>query len=174
MVVDVSPIAYFAPILAYLLVAIVISAVLVKTKIISESSWVNVFVALFVATLFVSAGGVRTFVEVLTPWFALLMISLFMLLLLVGFVGDPLKGMIKGVGIVFVLLFAVVFLISGFVVYSDLLVKYLPGPSYGVGADPDVLYAFDWLYSSRVMGGILLLLASGLVSWIVVRSGIKK
>lgn len=156
MAVDVSPIAYFAPILAYLLVAVVISAVLVKTKLISESPWVNVFVALFIATLFVSAGGVRTFVEVLTPWFALLMISMFMLLLLMGFVGEPLKGMIKGTGIVFIVLFAVVFLVSGFVVYSDLLV------------------GFEWLYSSRVIGGILLLLASGLVSWIVVRSGVKK
>ncbi len=174
MAVDVSPIAYFAPIFAYLLVATVISAVLVKTKLISESPWINVFVALFVATLFVSAGGVRTFVEVLTPWFALLFISLFMLLLIMGFVGKPVENFYKGLGAVFIGIFALIFLISGFFVYSNVLIKYIPGPTYGLGADPNFLYFTDWFYA-RALGGVLLLIVSALVGWVLVSSSkIKK
>ena len=169
MAVDVSQVSYFAPILAYLLVAVVVGAILWKTKLLGDSKWFAIFIALFIATLFISVGGVRAFVQTIVPWFALLMVSLFFLLLIIAFVGKPAKAMTKGIGIAAVVFFVIIFLVSGFFVYSDIVVKYIPGPFYGQGADPSVLYFANWLYSSRVVGGILLLLASALVAWILTR-----
>ena len=69
--VDVSGISYFAPILAFLIVFVIIFAVLNKTKIFGEvNNWVLLFVSFLVATVFVSAAGVRDYVLTITPWFA--------------------------------------------------------------------------------------------------------
>jgi len=160
MPVDVSGFAYFAPILAFLVVFVVMFAILARTKLFGGEAnpWILLFVSFLVATIFVSAAGVRDYVLTITPWFAALLISLFFLILLLRFVGTDVGFMEKGSGIVAVLVLVVVFLVSGFVVFSDVLGPFLPG---GVSA--------EGLYSSRVMGALLLLILSALVSWVLVR-----
>ena len=170
MVVDVSPVSYFAPIITFLLVALVVGVVIWKLKFLGESKWVAVFVALAISTLFISAGGAMQFVQAIVPWFALLLISVFFLMLLLGFIGKPLEKMSNGIGVVVVILFAILFLVSGFVIYSNIIVSYIPGPFYGYQGDPALLYFTDWLYSPRVVGAVLLLAVSALVSWILVKA----
>ena len=77
MAVDISGIAYFAPIFAFLLVFAVVFAVLWKLKIIGESKWGILFVSFLIATIFISAAGVKDYVLSVTPWFAILILSLF-------------------------------------------------------------------------------------------------
>src|SRR3989338_3911493 len=149
MAADISGLSYFAPILAFLIVAVVIFAVLNKTKLLGESAWGNAIVALIIATVFISAAGVRDYVLIITPWFAALLVSLFFILFFIGFIGKPVEGMTKGMGILFVVLLLVVFLVSGFVVFSDVIQPFLPG---GIKAG-----SFKEIYNSRVFGGVLLL-----------------
>tara|TARA_Y100000310_G_scaffold302882_1_gene340701 strand:- start:3165 stop:3683 length:519 start_codon:yes stop_codon:yes gene_type:complete len=171
MAADISAIAFFAPIAGFLLVFIVIYAILARAKILGDDKiWLNLFVALFIASIFVSVVGVRQLVQTIVPWFAVLFISLFLILLLTKFVGN-IEFMEKGIGIAFVILLGIVFLVSAFVVFSDVIVKYVPGPGYGFGGDDNVLTITDWIYSPRVGGAILLVLISAVVAWVLVKSG---
>ncbi len=170
MATDLTPIAYFAPIVAFLLVFIVMYAVLVKIKIISENYWVNLFISFLIATLFISIAGARQFIQLVTPWFAILIISIFFLLALVGFIGKPIDFLNKWIGIVSVVILAIIFLISAFFIFSNLIIGYLPGPSFGYNADSTVLPAFAFLYSPRVGGAILLIITSAIVSWILFKT----
>ncbi len=157
MPVDISGISYFAPLLAFLVVFVIVFALLNKTKLLGENAFIQLFVSFVIGTIFVSAAGVRDYVLTITPWFAVLIVSLFFVLFVIGFVGKPAESMTKGVGIVFILLLIIIFLFSGFVVFSEFLIPYLPGGPA------------SWIYSSRVVGALLLLVISAIVSWILVR-----
>jgi len=167
---DLSAITYFAPIAAFLIVFIVLFAVLTKTKLLGDNKWVVLFVSFLIASIFVSVAGARQYIQTIIPWFAVLIVSLFLILILVGFIGKPAAFLNKGVGVAFVILLAIAFLISGFMIFSNVLVSYLPGPGFGTGDNFEATIALDWLYSPRVAGAILLILISAGVSWILVKA----
>lgn len=166
--VDITGISYFGPILAFLIVLIIVFALLNKTKLLGDHLFVQLFVSFVVATIFVSAAGVRAFVLTVTPWFGMLVVSLFFILLLLAFVGDPVKNFTRGVGIGFVILMLLVFLVSGFVVFSNLIAPYLPGSS-GAGAEPTLFYASREIFQTRFFGAVLLFGVGAIVSWILVK-----
>jgi hypothetical protein len=169
MAADVSAITYFAPIAAFLLVFIISYAIFAKIKILGENQFVNIFVSFLIATVFVATAGARQYVQMVIPWIAILLVALVFVLAITFFVG---KGDVfaKGIGIVFLALFGLVFIISAFVVFSNLIVGYLPGPLFGYNTDPNTAYALSWLYSPRVSGAILLIAISAVVSWILVKA----
>ena len=167
MAIDVSGISVIAPVLAFLLVVFVVAAILFKTKILGENKWVQIFVSLIVASLFVVSAGTREYVLTVIPWFGVLVVSLFIIMFLVGFVGAKAEFMQKGIGIVAVIIIGLVFLFSAFVVFSDVLVNTVGGGGEGSEATSIV---FSWLFSARIGGAILLIIASALVSWILVKA----
>ncbi|MDO8460694.1 MAG: hypothetical protein Q7S74_06295 [Nanoarchaeota archaeon] len=167
---DVSSIAYFAPIAAFLLVFLVVYAILVKSKILGENKLLNLFVSLFLATMFVAFASARQYVQTIVPWFAVMLVALFLVLILVGLVGKPSEFMNKGIGIAFVVLLGLVFLISALFVFSNVFISLLPGPGYGMNADPKLMYFLDWLYSPRIAGTLLIIIISVAVSWVLVKS----
>ena len=172
---DLNAIGFFAPIAAFLLVFLVVYAVLSRSKLLGEDNkWLNLFISLFIASIFVSAAGVTRLVQTVVPWFAVLFISLFLVLMLTRFVGKDVAFMEKGAGIVAVVVLGIVFLVSSFVVFSDVLFNYLPGPGFGTGGNLETLYLLDYLYSPRVTGAVLLIILSALVSFVLVRGGGKK
>lgn len=162
---DVSSITYFAPIAAFFVVFLVVFAVLHKAKILGESKWLNLFASFIVAALFISAAGVRRYVEVITPWFGALIVSLFFILILMGFVGVKSDGFNKGLGIFFLIAAVLAFLISGVVVFSGSLAQWLPGTPESLG-NP----VADVLYSPPVIGGLVLVVLTALVSWVLVKA----
>lgn len=165
MAADVSAITYFAPLMAFFVVFIVIFAVLYKSKLLGDSKWVALFISFVVSSLFVSAAGVRRYVEVITPWFGALLVSLFFLLVLIAFVGGKSDNFHTGLKWVFLVVGLIVFLISGIVVFSDTLGEYLPGHAAYSGN----LFT-DWLYSPPVVGAILLLAITAIVCWVLVKA----
>jgi len=170
MAADLSAITFFAPIAVFLIVFIIMYLVLTKTKILGENAWAILFISFLIASIFVSVAGARQYIQTIVPWFAVLIISLVFLLIIIGFIGKPAEFMTKPVGVVFVILFALVFLISGFFIYSNVLVAYLPGAGFGTGESLEATMALDWLYSPRVGGAILLVVISAIVSWVLVKA----
>ncbi len=162
MAVDISGISYFAPLLAFLVVFVIVFALMNKTKLLGENVFIQLFVSFLISTIFISGAGVRDYVLTITPWFAVLVISLFFVLFVIGFVGKPAEFMQKGTGITFVILLIVIFLFSGFVVFSEFLLPFLPGGPR------------SWIYSTRVVGALLLIVISFIVSWVLVRHSGKK
>ncbi|MAG24056.1 hypothetical protein CMI47_00620 [Candidatus Pacearchaeota archaeon] len=170
MAVDISSVALIAPVVAFLLVFVVVFAILARTKILGESAmWLNIFISLFIAALFISFAGVKDLVLTIVPWFAVLVIALFLILVLTRFAGNV-PFIEKGAGVVFVILLGIVFIVSAFVVFNDTLLSYIPGPGYGEGASEGALFFADWLFSSRVLGAIVLVIASAIVAWVLVKA----
>jgi hypothetical protein len=168
-VADISSFAYFAPIAAFLMVFIVVYAVFTKTKVLGESKYLNLFIAFIIATMFISVAGAREYVQTITPWIAILLVSLAFLLATLGFVGKPVESMTKGIGIGFVVIMVIVFLVSALFVFSNVFGSIVPGPGYGDGLEPKTVFFLNWLYSPTIMGAIILILISAGVSWVLVK-----
>ncbi len=173
MAVDITGLSYFGPILAFLIVLAILFALLNKTKLLGESLFVQFFISFVIATIFVSAAGVREYVLTITPWFGMLIISLFFILFILGFVGKPAEFMHKGVGVAFILVLIIIFLISGFIVFSEVIAPYLPGSS-GAGADPNLFRLSREIYNTRAFGAILLLVIGAGAGWLMIRSVAEK
>jgi hypothetical protein len=164
MALDVSGLSYFSPVIAFLLVTSVSFAVLLKTKIFGEHKLGLLFVSFLIATLFIFVAGARSYVETVTPWFVILLISLFFILLLSGFSGSVPKGFNTGLGISFTVLLLLIFLVSGVVVFSDSLAPYLPG-----NVEYRTTPLSSWFYSSHVFGAIILLIVAGIASVVLLK-----
>jgi hypothetical protein len=168
--VDVSGFAVVAPVFAFFLVFVVVFGVLFKTGVLGENKWVQLFSSFLVASIFISLTGARDLVLTVVPWVVVLILSLFFILLIIGWIGKGAEFLHKPIGIVVVILLGLIFLVSAFVVFSDVLSGYLPGPGFGSGdSEPEVLFFLSWLYSPRVLGGILLIGLSAIVSWVLVK-----
>jgi len=170
---ELDAIAFFAPIAAFLIVFIVIFAVLFKTKILGENKWANLFVAFLIATVFISTAGAVRYIGTIVPWFAVVIVSLTFILALTGFIGEKSDFMAKGISATFVIILGLVFIISGFIVFSKLIIGYLPGPTFGFGLSEGEFVFLDWLYSPRIAGAAILVIVSALVSWVLVKSSKK-
>ena len=165
MAADISALTYFAPIAAFLLVFLVSALVFLKVKILGENKWMALFVSLLIASLFVSFGSVRRYIEVVAPWFAVFLVSLFFILMLTMFSGKVPEGLHKGIGVIFVLGLLAAFIISGIAIFSDKIGFWLPGTLEST----DNLF-FEWLFSPPVLGAGLLIILTVIVSWVLIKT----
>ena len=167
MATDVSGVGYFLPIFAFLIVTFISFVVLVKTKI-TENTWLQVFISLLIATMFVTFIGARKYIENVVPWFAVVLVSAFLLLLLTGLFGKFDEKVLKGMGMVFVVALFIIFLISAYLVFSAYINPYLPwGADYG--STESSFYFYHWIKNPRIGGGILLAVVAALVAWVLVK-----
>ncbi len=167
MPVDASTLGIVAPIAAFIVVIVILFALLAKTKIVGESIWAQWVVAILLGIVFVSFTGARRYVLTILPWFVILIVALVLILALVGFVGK-IDFMNKGIGIAFVILLVIGFIVSAIFVFSNVLGPYFPWSS-GTGGDPEVLQVTNWFYSARVVGAVLVLLIGALVAWWLIK-----
>ena len=170
MVTEISVDAFsaFVPILTYLVVFLVVLVILQKSKIFEDKLWWQLFLSFFISTLFVSFVGARIFISNAIPFFVVTMVCLFLILLVFGFAGKSMDSMAKPFGIAVAVILVIGFLIIALFVFSDQISPYLPGNSGGDGGNSALHQLFNWFYSSKVAGAILLLLISGLVAWALV------
>ncbi len=170
--IDISGVQYFVPLIGFILIFIVVYAVLNKTKLF-ENTWLELFISFLVSTLFVSTVGPLEYLQAVVPWFAILLVSLFFILIFTGFIGDKDDALKKGIGRMFVFALLLVFLVAAFFVFSSLISPYLPGGN-GRGADPSLLRFTSWFFESKTAGAFWLIAVSAFVSWILVSAGKKK
>lgn len=159
------------PIAVFLIVVAVVFAILNKTKLLGENVLAQLVFGFLVATVFVSAGGAVRYVGTIVPWFAVVIVSAAFIFALTGFLGDNVKSITKPIGIIIVIILGLAFLVSAFLVFSNVIVGYLPGPNFGRGIDEGSFLVLDWLYSPRVAGAVILIIASVIVSWVLYKSG---
>ena len=166
--VDISSLNLFMPIFSFLLVFIIIYAVLVKTKIVGESNFVQLFVSFLIAIVFVLAVKPSEYVLSIVPWFAVMLVIGFLILALTGFVGGKTAETLNpqfGKALVYIL--GAIFIVVAFFSFSDLFAPYIPG---GSGGNENVSAVTGWLFSSEIGGAIVLLIICALVSWVLIRA----
>jgi len=153
MVVDVSSFVDLLPLLTFLIVFVLVFVVLNETKVV-DNSFFQLLVSFLLATVFVTASGAREYVQNVIPWFAVLLVCLFFILVLIGFVGKDVASLNKTLGTGFIFLLLIVFVVSGVIVFSS-----------------EVRPYYDQLAESpRLYGALLLLSMSALVSWVLVHA----
>jgi len=168
---DVSALAFLSPIFAFLAVFVIMFALLMKTKLLGDDShpWINLFVSFIIGILFVAVSPLREFVLIVVPWFAILLLGIFFIMVLVGLMGKTDDVIGKGLAWFFIIILIGIFVVSGAFVFSDNIFPYLPGPDFGIDGDPETLVFFSWLYSPKVSGAILLLVLAGAVGFVLIK-----
>ena len=167
--IDYSWLNYFMPIFGFLFVFVVMYAVLAKTKLLGEGQFTNSFVSFIFAIIFVSFSPGIDFVETVIPWFVILFIALFLVMIIVGLSQKKVDDFMKPwMAWVFIVLLAIVFLISAMVVFNPVLGPYLPGQS-DVGGEAFLISVKHFLYSERFLGALLLLGIAAVTAWILTK-----
>jgi len=169
---DAAGLGLLAPVLAFLVVGLIIFALLRKTKIIGGFIFIDALVSVIIAAVFAVNEGVRQLVLGIVPWFAVLVIVLFSILVLMMFISPesvPKRLLVW----LFLIVFIIIVIISGIKAFGGEVSAYLPGPFFGVGEDTNIqfLIFFDWLYSARIVGSILLVIAAVVMTWILIAFG---
>jgi hypothetical protein len=168
MVVDLSGFGLAAPVFTFLFVFVVIYALLAKTKIIGDSKFVHLVMGFIIASVFIAFSSLELFVRTLIPWFIVLVVVLFFVLIIVGFAT---KDMHKFLGNkfawIFIIFLAIVFLISALYVFNPIFHPTL-GLSPGEG-ESIVSQIRDWISSSSAGGFIALVVIAGIVAWVITK-----
>ncbi len=169
MAADISGLAYFMPIFGFLLVFVVVHALLVKTKILGDSKWANIFTSFVVAIFFASVTSVREYIQNVSVWFAVLIIALFFVLMIIGFSQKDMDNMMKpGLAWIFIVVLIVIFLVAAINVFGNLFVPYLPGGNTA-GGDPFLMKVRNFVFSDKFLGAVLLLIIAGVATWVLTK-----
>lgn len=117
--------AYFTPILAFLLVITLVYALLTKTKILGENASLNFLISFVIAIIFMITPLARTYALEITPWLSVFLVTLFFFILIISFTGDT--GILKsrGLSIAIIVILLALFVVSGVNVFGSLINHYL-------------------------------------------------
>ncbi|MFA5992389.1 MAG: hypothetical protein WC796_01640 [Candidatus Pacearchaeota archaeon] len=162
---DLSWLSYYITIFGFLFVFTIMLAILSKTKILGDSSnWANILVSLVFAIVFVTFSPGVEYVQTIIPWFVILIIALFFVLIIVGFSQKKMDDFMKpGLGWVFIILLAIVFIVAAIKVFNPIFVQFLPGTASSASGIK------SFFYSERFLGGALLLIIAAAAAWVLTK-----
>ncbi len=151
---DVSWLAYYMPVFGFLFVFTVVYAVLTKTEILGDHAFTNLLVSFVFGIIFISFSPGVAFIQTIVPWFMILILSLFFLMMIVGLSQKDMdKFMTPTLAWVFIGILVIAFLWSAIVVFNPFFRPYID----------------RFLYSERIYGAVLLILVAIAASWIITR-----
>ncbi len=162
---DISGLNFFMPIFSFLLVFVVVYALLAKFKIIGESKWVLVFVSLIVAIIFMSFSSLKLYVETIIPWFVVLLVIVF-LVLLMGFFTSKDWIPKSWFAWVVIIILIIIFLISAIRVFNPVF-----HPDLGItsGQGTSMLEQIKEYAEGGIIGSVLLVIIAAIVAWVLTR-----
>lgn len=167
---DISGLNFFMPIFSFLFVFVIIYALLVKTKVLGGSGFVNVLISFIISIVFMSISSLELYVRTILPWFVVLVVIVFLILMLVGFSTGSLDKILKSkFSWIIVGLLVVVFLVSAIKVFNPILHPDLIITSAEQGSPGLMVQAREFFSSSSVMGSFLLLIIAGIVAWVLTK-----
>ena len=163
--------AYIMPLLAFLLVFVVTYAMLSKTKILGGNNFMHLFLSFVISTVFVVSPNAQKFALISTPWIAVLVFMIFIILLLLVFVRGKVDDIVKSpaVSVVLVLVVLIIFVVAAINVFGPLISPYLPGGNE-TGLTTQQAYTKHFFTSTAVIGAIILLIIAAIASWMLTKS----
>ncbi|MBT4135375.1 hypothetical protein HOD75_02360 [archaeon] len=157
---------FFMPIISFLFVFAVIYAILLKTEILG--SGFNLMIALVMAAIFTSFSSLELYVRTIVPWFIVMLIIVFLVLLIAGFSTKSIdKIMTPAFARGVVVLLIIVFMISAIYVFNP---SFHPDLVLVSGEGPGIVSQLkDFFSSSKVGGSLLLIITVVVVSMIITK-----
>lgn len=154
MAIDISGLSYFMPIFGFLFVFVIVYALLSKTKILGESQFVSLLISFIIAIVFSTIGSAQEYVQTVTPWFVVLVVVLFFILIIIGLSQQKIEDIMKpGFVWVFIVALILVFLLAATKVFAP------------VWWDVKEFISNE----GRIAGGILLLIIAALAAWVITK-----
>lgn len=150
--IDLSSIEFFIPLILFIVVFALIFGVLAKLKMF-ENKGLQVLIAFLLALVFSYAAGAQQYLQNVIPFFAVLLVCLFFILVLMGFIGKDMAFLNKGTGILFFAILIIGLVIAAFTVFSA-----------------STSYYWGRLSEPRWYGAIILLIVSAIVGFILLRA----
>ncbi|PIN77231.1 hypothetical protein COV15_02700 [Candidatus Woesearchaeota archaeon CG10_big_fil_rev_8_21_14_0_10_34_12] len=169
MTVEIGILSLLNPIFVFVFLFVVLYAILAKTKILGESQENNIIVSFVLSIIFATLTSTRDYVISLIPWFAILFVIAFLVLLLVGIMQKDVDKFIKPwVSWIFVIIFVIIIIILAIKVFYPQIAPYTPGGDE-TGANPIILQIKHLIATPEVLGGLLLLVIAAVTAWVLVK-----
>ena len=168
MAIDISGLQFFMPVFSFLFVLIIIFVLLGLTKVLGQNKWLHLLISFIVSVVFFSFSSAELYVREIIPWFVVMTIVVFLILMIAGFTKN-LDAITKPWFMwLIVIILGIVFLVSAIKVFNPVLHPDLIITSADSG--PGIVEQFkDFIASSKIAGSIILLIAAAITAWIVTK-----
>jgi len=148
---------FLIPIFIFILIYAVIFATLKKTKVLGDDININAIVAFVLAALFAVVPGVMDFISIIAPWFVVMVIVAFSIMLVFmfgGVKGETVENIFKNSTVYWtIIMLSIIILIGGLTaVYGPFLVGGTPG---GEGPGASIQKA---IFNAKVLTTIIILI----------------
>ena len=174
MAIDISQINFFMPVFSFLFVSLVVYAILLKSKVIGEDKFFLIFIAFIMGIIFMSFSSLEQYVRTIVPWFIVMTIIVFLVLVLVTFsTKDADKIFNKTFGWAIVVVLIIVFIIAAINVFNPVFHPET-GLTSGTGGEGTFSEIYNFIFYSKYAGSILLLVIAAVVAFAITRGGGKK
>jgi len=167
MAIDISGIYFFMPVFSFLFVFIIVYAILAKTKILGDSQFSNILVGFIMAIIFMSFSSLELYVQTIIPWFVVLFVIVFLVLLIAGLSTKDLdKIMSNKFAWMIIAILVIIFLVAAVRVFNPVF-----HPDLGItsGEGTSMIKQISGTLGGRTAGTLLLLVIGGIVAWVVTR-----
>lgn len=155
--IDLTPINYALPLFSFVLVFVLFFAILKKTEVLGDNAFIQAIISVIIALIFISLSNVRSFVELITPWFSVLIVILFFGILIVMFMlKEPEKVLKPGLAIGFLVVFAII-------------VFYLWFTHFHISSNHTFLEIKRWFFHREVVGTFWLAVVTLVVGFVITR-----
>lgn len=151
---SIAGISYFLPILSFLLVFVLVYALLKKTEVLGDNDGINLLISFILAVFFIVEASFVDFVNFSTAWAVVFIVCVFLIMLLIGFVGKDALGTITGNKAV------------AWVLLAGIIIFFIISSAYTFNWAVNWQQVTDWAYTDW-FGMVLLLVVAGVVSWVI-------
>ncbi len=156
------------PVFSFLFVFFIIYALLATSKVLGKSKFIHALISFIVAVIFMSFSSAELYVRTVIPWFVVLLVVVFLILIIAGFTKNLDAIMKPRFAWLIIIILGIVFLVSAINVFNpvfhpDLVIT-------GSESGPGVVQQFkDFLSSSKIAGSFVLLVVAVIVAWVVTK-----
>jgi hypothetical protein len=172
MAIDISGLEFFMPIFSFLFVFLIVFILLGMTKVLGESKFLHALISFIMAIIFMSFSSLDLYVKTIVPWFVVLLVVVFLVLLIAGFSTKSLdKIMTPAFAWVVIGILILIFLIAAIKVFNPVLHADL-GVTSGGGGESFLEQVRDFFKGSNIAGSLLLIIVAVVVS-LVLTKGVK-
>jgi hypothetical protein len=167
MAIEITGINYFMPLFSFFFVFIIVYAILAKTSILGESKFFNFLVSFIMAIIFMSFSSIELYVRNIIPWFVVLLIIVFLVLLIAAFsTKDIDKIMTNKFAWAVIAILIIIFFIVAVQVFNPV---FHPDKIIASGNSNAGSQIVDFFVNSKYTGSILLIVITAIVAWVISR-----